>query len=52
MALSLDGHAQIDTSLLTRNIRAAENSMVAISKRKDWSAYADYMHPSYRAIGR
>lgn len=45
MALSLDGHAQIDTSLLTRNIRAAEDSMVAISKRKDWSAYADYMHP-------
>jgi hypothetical protein len=41
----LDGQAQIDTSLLTRNIYAAEDSMAAISKRKDWNTYADYMHP-------
>ena len=39
------GQSQIDTSLLTKNIHAAEDSMVAISKRKDWNAYADYMHP-------
>lgn len=39
-------HAQLDTSLLTKNIHAAEDSMVAISKRKDWNAYADYMHPA------
>jgi hypothetical protein len=44
-ALSLEGRAQIDTSLLMRNIYAAEDSMVAISRRKDWNAYADYMHP-------
>ena len=41
----MDGQAQIDTPLLTRNIYAAEDSMVAISKRKDWNTYADYMHP-------
>jgi hypothetical protein len=41
----LDGQAQIDTSLLTRNIYAAEDSMVAVSKRKDWNTYAEYMHP-------
>jgi hypothetical protein len=45
IALNLEGQAQIDTSLLTKNIYAAEDSMVAISKRKDWNAYADYMHP-------
>jgi len=45
IACNLDGEAQIDTSLLTKNIYAAEDSMVAISKRKDWNAYADYMHP-------
>ena len=45
IALNLEGRAQIDTSLLTKNIFAAEDSMVAISKRKDWNAYADYMHP-------
>jgi len=44
-ALNLEGQAQIDTSLLTTNIYAAEDSMLAISKRKDWSKYADYMHP-------
>jgi len=44
-ALSVEGHAQMDTSLLMRNIYAAEDSMVAISKRKDWNTYADYMHP-------
>jgi hypothetical protein len=45
IALSLEGQGQMDTSLLTKNIYAAEDSMVAISKRKDWSTYADYMHP-------
>jgi len=40
----LNGQAQIDTSLLTMNIYAAEDSMVAVSKRKDWNTYADYMH--------
>jgi hypothetical protein len=45
IAFNLEGQAQIDTSLLTRNIYAAEDSMVAISKRKDWNTYADYMHP-------
>jgi hypothetical protein len=45
IALNLDGEAQIDTSLLTKSIYAAEDSMVAISKRKDWNTYADYMHP-------
>ena len=45
IALNLNGQAQIDTSLLTRNIYAAEDSMVAVSKRKDWNTYADYMHP-------
>ncbi|HET9826558.1 MAG TPA: hypothetical protein VFP87_14560 [Chitinophagaceae bacterium] len=35
-----------DTSLLIKNIYAAEDSMVAIMKRKDWNAYADYMHPA------
>ena len=45
IALSLEGQAQIDTSSLKKNIYAAEDSMVAISKRKDWSAYAHYMHP-------
>jgi len=44
-ALNLEEQAQIDTSLLTTNIYAAEDSMLAISKRKDWSKYADYMHP-------
>jgi hypothetical protein len=44
-AFSLNTQAQVDTSLLTKNICAAEDSMVAISKRKDWNAYADYMHP-------
>ena len=45
IVLDLQAYAQIDTALLTRNIRAAEDSMVAISKRKDWNAYAEYMHP-------
>src|SRR5689334_615772 len=45
IAFNLDGQAQIDTALLTRNIYAAEDSMVAITKRKDWEAYAKYMHP-------
>jgi hypothetical protein len=37
--------AQIDTVQLSKNISAAEDSMVAISKRKDWKAYVDYMNP-------
>lgn len=45
IGFNLDAQAQIDTSSLKRNIYAAEDSMVAISKRKDWNAYADYMHP-------
>jgi hypothetical protein len=45
IALYLEGQAQMDTSLLTKNIYAAEDSMIAISKRKDWNSYADYMHP-------
>src|SRR3954464_10179617 len=45
IAFNLEGQAQIDTSLLTKNIYAAEDSMVAISKRKDCNTYADYMHP-------
>jgi len=43
--LSLDGQAQMDTSFLIRSIYAAEDSMVAISKRRDWNAYASYMNP-------
>jgi len=46
IAFNFAGQSQIDTSLLTKNIHAAEDSMVAISKRKDWNAYADYMHPA------
>jgi len=42
--LSLDGQAQMDTSFLIRSIYAAEDSMVAISKRRDWNAYASYMN--------
>lgn len=45
ISLNLAGQAQIDTSSLTKNIYAAENSMVAITKRKDWNGYAEYMHP-------
>ena len=43
--LSLEGQAQIDTSFLISSIYAAEDSMVAISKRRDWNAYASYMNP-------
>jgi len=35
----------MDTLLLTKHIYAAEDSMIAISKRKDWNGYAKYMHP-------
>ena len=45
IALNLEGQVQLDTSLLTKHIYAAEDSMVAISKRKDWNSYAEYMHP-------
>lgn len=38
--------AQVDSSFLANNIYIAEDSMVAISKRKDWNAYANYMHPA------
>jgi len=41
----MEEQAQIDTLLLTSNIHRDEDSMIAISKRKDWNAYADYMHP-------
>ena len=45
IALNLEGQVQIDTALLTKYIHAAEDSMVAISKRRDWNSYAEYMHP-------
>lgn len=45
IAFNLDSQAQIDTALLTTNIYAAEDSMVAISRRRDWNSYANYMHP-------
>src|SRR5690349_773934 len=45
IAFNLDSQAQIDTALLTTNIHAAEDSMVAISRRRDWNSYANYMHP-------
>src|SRR6476659_8473108 len=45
IAINLEVKAQIYPSLLTKYIHAAEDSMVAISKRKDWNSYAEYMHP-------
>lgn len=38
--------AQLDTVLLSKNIYTAEDSMMALFKRKDWKAYADYMNPT------
>jgi len=38
-------NAQIDSATLANRIYSAEDSMMAIFKRKDWTAYAEYMHP-------
>ena len=38
-------NAQLDTAALANKIYSAEDSMMAIFKRKDWTAYAEYMHP-------
>jgi len=43
--ISLEGKSQLDTLLLTKNIYACEDSMIALFKRKDWKTYADYMNP-------
>jgi hypothetical protein len=43
---SLAIEAQLDTALLAKNIYAAEDSMMALFKRKDWKTYADYMNPT------
>lgn len=45
LLFSLDIDAQIDTSALTKKIYIAEDSMMALFKRKDWIKYADYMNP-------
>src|SRR5829696_10068762 len=39
------GQAQMDSATLSKNIYAAEDSMISIFKRQDWKRYADYMHP-------
>jgi hypothetical protein len=43
---SLPVWAQLDTAMLTKNIYRAGDSMIAIFKRKDWKAYANYMNPT------
>ena len=40
-----EGEAQIDSALLRKNIYTAEDSMIAIFKRRDWNSYAHYMNP-------
>lgn len=40
-----EGKTQIDTLLLSKNIYAAEDSMIALFKRRDWKTYANYMNP-------
>ena len=42
---SLPLEAQFDTSLLSKNIYAGEDSIIALFKRKDWKTYANYMNP-------
>ena len=39
------GEAQVDSVLLRKNIYAAEDSMIAIFRRRDWNSYAQYMNP-------
>jgi hypothetical protein len=43
---SLEAWTQLDTALLSKSIYTAEDSMIAIFKRKDWSSYAHYMNPT------
>jgi hypothetical protein len=46
IVFSFKGKSQLDTLLLSKNIYAAEDSMIALFKRKDWKTYADYMNPT------
>jgi hypothetical protein len=38
--------AQFDTLSVTQKASVAEDSLIALFKRKDWKSYANYMHPS------
>jgi hypothetical protein len=46
MVVGFEADAQLDTLLLNKNIYAAEDSMVALFKRRDWKSYANYMNPA------
>lgn len=46
IALTIQCKAQFDTSLISKKASAGEDSLIALYKRKDWSNYANYMHPA------
>ena len=46
MVLVFQSSAQFDTLLISKKAHVAEDSLIALFKRKDWNNYVNYMHPS------
>lgn len=45
-AFVLQSNAQFDTAAISKKASAGEDSLIALFKRKDWTNYANYMHPA------